>query len=154
MVATVTPLERAASSPSGRQATGPQAGRPGSLEREQGRPGLLQSGSAGLATTATLLTLLLPSLPGGVDVARAQTWKVCSFNGETLPCLDRHGPDGSVHIRWGDGKALTYRLIRAGFPISTLRDSLGGLWEREILPQGNAVFVNRANGNRIVVPLR
>jgi hypothetical protein len=34
------------------------------------------------------------------------------------------------------------------------RDSLGGLWEREIFPQGNAVFTNKANGNRILVPLR
>jgi hypothetical protein len=35
-----------------------------------------------------------------------------------------------------------------------LRDSLGGTWEREVLIQGNAVFTNPANGNRIFVPLR
>ncbi len=49
---------------------------------------------------------------------------------------------------------MTYRLVQDGFPISTLRDSLGGIWQREILIQGNAVFTNPANGNRIVVPLR
>ena len=47
---------------------------------------------------------------------------------------------------------MTYRLVQDGFPISTLRDSLGGIWQREILIQGNAVFTNPANGNRIVVP--
>jgi len=45
-------------------------------------------------------------------------------------------------------------MVREGFPFSTLRDSLGGVWERQILVQGNAVFTNKANGNRIVVPLR
>ena len=30
----------------------------------------------------------------------------------------------------------------------------GGIWEREVLIQGNAVFTNPANGNRIFVPLR
>jgi hypothetical protein len=49
---------------------------------------------------------------------------------------------------------MTYRLVKEGFPLSTLRDSLGGIWQREILVQGNAVFSNPANGNRIVVPLR
>jgi hypothetical protein len=31
---------------------------------------------------------------------------------------------------------------------------LGGVWEREIYINGNAVFTNKANGNRIFVPLR
>ncbi|MFM7311842.1 MAG: hypothetical protein ACKO0M_01530 [Cyanobium sp.] len=106
-------------------------------------------------TAALLLVLpLLSPLGGGVGSARAESWKVCSFNHQTLACIDRHWPDGTVRILWFDGKAMTYRLIRNGFPTSILSDSLGGLWERQILPQGNAVFVNRANGNRIVVPLR
>ena len=67
---------------------------------------------------------------------------------------DSHSPDGTVRITWQDGQAMTYRLVQDGFPISTLRDSLGGIWEREILIQGNAVFTHPANGNRIVVPLR
>ena len=49
---------------------------------------------------------------------------------------------------------MTYRLVKEGFPVSTLRDSLGGIWEREVLVQGNAVVTNPANGNRIFVPLR
>lgn len=49
---------------------------------------------------------------------------------------------------------MTYRLLKLGHPFSTLRDSLAGLWRREVLIQGNAVFTNAANGNRIVVPLR
>ncbi|MEB3201094.1 MAG: hypothetical protein VKK62_11285 [Synechococcaceae cyanobacterium] len=81
-------------------------------------------------------------------------WKACSFNERVIGCRDSHGSDGRVRILWKDGKAMSYRLVREGFPISLLRDSLGGLWEREILIQGNAVFVNRANGHRIVVPLR
>jgi len=35
-----------------------------------------------------------------------------------------------------------------------LRDSLGDLWQREVLVQGNAVFTHAQNGNRITVPLR
>jgi hypothetical protein len=49
---------------------------------------------------------------------------------------------------------MTYRLIKEGFPLSTLRDSLGDLCEREIYVQGNAVFTNHNNGNRTFVPLR
>lgn len=49
---------------------------------------------------------------------------------------------------------MTYRLEKQGFPFSTLRDSLGGIWERQIFVQSNAVFTNKANGNRIFVPLR
>lgn len=75
-------------------------------------------------------------------------------NNQPIPCRDEHSRDGTVLIVWKDGQAMTYRLINAGFPRSILRDSLGGLWEREVLIQGNAIFRNRGNGNRIVVPLR
>jgi hypothetical protein len=101
---------------------------------------------------ASLLTLLL--LAGTLPAGQAAPWKDCSFNDRSIPCRDSHFADGSVRIVWQDGLAMTYRLIKAGFPISILRDALGGSWEREILPQGNAVFVNPTNGNRIVVPLR
>ncbi|MCS5699197.1 hypothetical protein NZK32_09120 [Cyanobium sp. FGCU-52] len=90
----------------------------------------------------------------GSQGARADGWKACAFNDQPLLCRDSHGADGSVRIVWQDGKAMTYRLVKEGFPLSTLRDSLGGIWEREVLVQGNAVFTNRANGNRIFVPLR
>lgn len=99
-----------------------------------------------------LLAVLL--LAGSVPAGQAAPWKDCSFNDRPIPCRDSHFADGSVRIVWQDGLAMTYRLIKPGFPISILRDGLGGRWEREILPQGNAVFVNPANGNRIVVPLR
>jgi hypothetical protein len=49
---------------------------------------------------------------------------------------------------------MTYRVVEEGFPISLLRDSLGGIWEREVLIQGNAVLTHPANGSRIFVPLR
>lgn len=96
------------------------------------------------------LALLLLS----TSAAQAQPWKNCSYNDTPIPCHDSHSADGTVHILWKDGLAMTYRVVKEGFPISTLRDRLGGLWEREILPQGHAVFTNRANGNRIVVPSR
>ena len=98
---------------------------------------------------AAMTALLIGSTPG-----RAEPWKDCAYNDQPIPCRDSHSSDGTVRIAWKDGKAMTYRLIREGFPLSTLRDSLGELWEREIYVQGNAVFTNKANGNRIVVPLR
>ena len=100
---------------------------------------------------------LLPLFVGVVaagPAAWANPWKDCEYNDQPIPCRDSHRPDGTVQIQWKDGKAMTYRLVKEGFPVSTLRDSLGGIWEREVLIQGNAVFINRANGNRIVVPLR
>ncbi len=95
------------------------------------------------------LLVLLAAAP-----AQAAPWKDCAFNDIPIPCRDSHGSDGTVRITWKDGQAMTYRLVVEGFPRSTLRDALGGLWEREVLIQGNAVFTNKANGNRIVVPLR
>lgn len=98
---------------------------------------------------AAVTALLFGSAP-----ARTEPWKDCAYNDRPIPCRDSHSSDGTVRIAWRDGKAMTYRLIKEGFPLSTLRDSLGGLWEREIIVQGNAVFTNKANGNRIFVPLR
>ncbi|MFM7237131.1 MAG: hypothetical protein ACKOYK_10260 [Cyanobium sp.] len=94
---------------------------------------------------------LLVNLPAG---SQAAPWKACSFNDQPIPCRDSHSSDGSVRILWQDGLSMTYQLVEPGFPLSTLRDALGGLWQREVLIQGNAVFTNNANGNRIVVPLR
>lgn len=66
-----------------------------------------------------------------------------SFNDQPIPCRDT------------TRKAMTYRLVKSGVPLSTLRVSLGGLWEREVLIQGNAVFrATQSNSNRIVVPPR
>jgi hypothetical protein len=103
-----------------------------------------------MVASAMGLVLLLAN----AAAVRADSWKSCSFNDSPIPCRDSHSPDGTVRITWQDGQAMTYRLVQEGFPISTLRDSLGGIWQREILIQGNAVFTHPANGNRIVVPLR
>ncbi len=94
---------------------------------------------------------LLVNLPA---VSQAAPWKACSYNDQPIPCRDGHSSEGSVRILWQDGLSMTYRLVEPGFPLSTLRDAFGGLWQREVLVQGNAVFTNKANGNRIVVPLR
>lgn len=101
-----------------------------------------------------LLTTALAALLFSASAAQAQAWKNCRYNEMPIACRDSHSADGTICILWKDGKAMTYRLVKEGFPVSTLRDRLGGLWERQILAQGNAVFSNRANGNRIVVPLR
>ncbi len=39
---------------------------------------------------------------------------------------DIHGLDGSVRIARQDGPAMTFRPVKEGFPLTTLRDSLGG----------------------------
>ena len=109
------------------------------------------TGVSAVALTMAALTPLLLSPPGS---PAAEAWKECWFNDRPFACRDREHADGSVTIVWQDGAAMTYRLVREGFPRSSLRDSLGGLWEREVLVQGNAVFTHVENGNRIVVPLR
>ena len=102
---------------------------------------------------AGLLPWVMAMVLAGLPV-HGEGWKECEFNDQPMPCRDSHNRNGTVLIQWKDGKAMTYRLVKEGFPFSTLRDSLGGLWEREIYVQGNAVFTNKANGNRIFVPLR
>ena len=56
---------------------------------------------------------------------------------------------------WKDGLHMGYVALPAvpGRP-ERLRDRRGGVWEREVLIQGNTVLTNVANGQRIVVPLR
>jgi hypothetical protein len=110
---------------------------------------------------AQLLRIVLPNfgasialLLGTPDQVAAEPWKSCWFNDQPMGCRDQQHADGSVTIQWRDGLAMTYILVREGFPRSTLRDSLGGLWQREVLVQGNAVFSHAQNGNRITVPLR
>lgn len=101
-----------------------------------------------------LLPLALSSPAALVAPARADGWKACWFNEQPIGCRDQHHADGRLTILWRDGVSMTYRLLRKGFPRSQLRDALGGLWEREVLVQGNAVLTHTGNGNRIVVPLR
>ena len=121
-------------------------------------PSLSPLGSARLFPSATLATVAALGaawlLAGGIPALRAEAWKNCAFNDRPIRCRDSHAADGTVRIVWEDGQAMTYRLVKEGFPVSVLRDSLGGTWERQVLIQGNAVFTNTANGNRIFVPLR
>lgn len=105
----------------------------------------------GSAAVAVAVALLSGSMG---PAALAAPWKNCAFNDQPIRCRDSHSPDGTVRIVWEDVKTMTYRLVEEGFPVSTLRDSLGGMWERRVLVQGNAIFTNPANGNRIFVPLR
>lgn len=102
---------------------------------------------SGLAAAVLAPAVLVPA-------ALAEPWKSCACNDQPIGCRDSHSADGTVRIVWEDGKAMTYRLVKEGFPLSTLQDSLGGTWERRVFVQGNAEFTNLANGNRIFVPLR
>ena len=97
---------------------------------------------------------LIGIVMGCTSRAAAEPWKACAFNGQVIGCRDVHAADGSLTIQWQDGLAMTYQLMGEAFPYATLRDSLGGVWRREVLLQGNAVLTHTANGNRIVVPLR
>jgi len=124
-------------------------------------PSLPPQGPARLFPSATLAAVATVAsvgaawlLAGGIPAVRAEAWKNCAFNDQPIRCRDSHAADSSVRILWEDGQAMTYRLVKEGFPVSVLRDSLGGTWERQVLIQGNAVFTNPANGNRIFVPLR
>ena len=108
---------------------------------------LLTMGGAALLCGLTALMAMVPPVA-------AEPWKTCWFNDQPMACRDQHQGDGSLTIEWRDGLAMTYTLVREGATRSTLRDSLGGLWQREVLVQGNAVFTHAQNGNRIVVPLR
>ncbi len=112
-------------------------------------------------TIAGLLALLPLASASAADpgeptpqIPRDQ-WKDCAFNGEVIGCSDTQLSDG-LRIVWKDGLRMTYleRPPRQpGDPVY-LADTLGGLWRREVLVQGNTVLTNLGNGNRIFVPLR
>jgi hypothetical protein len=115
------------------------------------------SGVLAAAAALTAAAALASPPPGPAppvpQIAR-DGWKDCSFNDRVLPCLDRQRPDG-LEIVWKDGLRMRYVALPAvpGRP-ERLRDRRGGVWEREVLIQGNTVLTNVANGQRIVVPLR
>jgi hypothetical protein len=82
-------------------------------------------------------------------------WKDCLYNGKIIACKDRQLADG-LQIVWIDGLHNTYRLKPRRSPgqPSYLHDRFGGLWRRELLPQGNIVLTHLGSGNRITIPLR
>lgn len=84
-----------------------------------------------------------------------EPWKPCAFNDTPIDCRERHRGD-ALQVEWRDGQAMTY--LRLPQPTTNgqaqYRDRLGGLWQMELLPQGNRVLTHTSNGNRIVLPLR
>ena len=95
-----------------------------------------------------------PEPPAVPQIAR-DAWKDCAYNGETIGCRDEQLADG-LRLIWKDGLSMTYRERqprRPGEPVY-LVDRYGGLWRRELMPQGNTVLTNLRTGNRILVPLR
>ncbi len=91
----------------------------------------------------------LPAEEAPIPQIPRDNWKDCSFNDRLIGCQDRELADG-VRIDWRDGRSMTYRLIDEGFPVSLLRDRHGGLWQREILVQGNAVYTNVVLGKSVL----
>jgi hypothetical protein len=104
-------------------------------------------------TVALLLPALAEQLPA--PQIRRDGWKDCAFNDRVIPCVDRQLEDG-IRILWKDGVRMRYREEAPRWPggPAYLRDTLGGLWRREVLQQGNVVLTNLRNGNRIFIPLR
>lgn len=117
-------------------------------------PKSLGRAALGLALICSTLAAVVLAPAVLVPAALAEPWKCCAYNDQPIGCRDSHSPDGTVRIVWEDGMAMTYWLVMEGFPLSTLQDSLGGIWEQRVFVQGNAEFTNPANGNRIFVPLR
>jgi hypothetical protein len=82
-------------------------------------------------------------------------WKDCFYNDELIRCRDEQSAD-QLRIFWIDGVRSFLRRrppARPGLP-SHWGDRHGGLWRRELLPQGNSLLTNLGTGNRILVPLR
>jgi len=82
-------------------------------------------------------------------------WKDCEFNLQVIGCIDEHRPDG-LRILWKDGLKMDYQTTQKGQDgmDDILKDRLGGLWQREVMIQGNITLTHRGNGNRIMIPLR
>lgn len=82
-------------------------------------------------------------------------WKDCYYNDQLIRCRDQQSAD-QLRILWIDGVRTRLNRrppARPGRP-SYWGDRYGGLWRRELLPQGNSMFTNLGTGNRILVPLR
>lgn len=97
-----------------------------------------------------------PARLGGTAPQRPRDgWKDCTFNDMPAACLDERLPRG-MQVTWKDGRRMKFQ--EEGSPGSGenpyLRDQRGGLWQREILAQGNTILTNTSNGTRIFIPLR
>jgi hypothetical protein len=83
-------------------------------------------------------------------------WKDCAFNDVSIACVDQALPQGGLRLLWKDGLRMNYSELpprKPGDPLY-LRDQLGGVWQRQVLAQGNTVLTNISNGARIFIPLR
>jgi hypothetical protein len=127
----------------------------------------LVTGTQGLACAASSLAARSDQPAGGPphalhaqergrppQIPRDQ-WKDCAFNDQVIGCIDQQLPTG-LRILWKDGIQMTYTEKPPTLPggVIYLRDTLGGLWRREILQQGNTILTNLTTGNRIFIPLR
>jgi hypothetical protein len=77
-------------------------------------------------------------------------WKDCEFNLQVIGCRDQQLANYGLRIIWKDGLRMDYKLVGDDL----LRDTLGGLWRRQVLVQGNLLLKNTKNTNRILIPLR
>ncbi|MFM7267576.1 MAG: hypothetical protein ACKOZT_03170 [Cyanobium sp.] len=82
-------------------------------------------------------------------------WKDCLYNQRLIRCRDEQ-EEAQLRIVWIDGLRSSFRRLppkRQGLP-AYWGDRYGGLWRRELLPQGNTLLTHLGNGNLILVPLR
>lgn len=117
-------------------------------------------------TALVCLKLLLVGIGGGLPGLGAEMpptapqiprdeWKDCYYNDQLIRCRDEQSAD-QLRIFWIDGVRTRLNLrppARPGLP-GTWGDRYGGLWRRELLPQGNSLLTNLGTGNRILIPLR
>jgi len=80
-----------------------------------------------------VLSSLLVGSGALVPIGRAEGWKGLPPFNDQPNRLSRHPPpDGSVRILWTNGKTMTYRIEKEGFPYSTCQDTLGGVWSGKV----------------------
>ncbi|MEB3266744.1 MAG: hypothetical protein VKN13_09045 [Cyanobacteriota bacterium] len=109
----------------------------------------------------TSLILLLGGLPaaagdpGSAPQIPRDDWKDCTYNDRLIRCRDIQS-DGQILILWVDGIRSSFRLRAPSRPDlpNYWVDRYGGLWRRQLFPQGNILLTNLGSGNRILVPLR
>lgn len=93
--------------------------------------------------------------PEAVPQIARDGWKDCLYNSQVIRCRDEQG-EVQLRIVWIDGVRSSFRRLppkRQGLP-AYWGDRYGGLWRRELLPQGNTLLTHLGNGSRILVPLR
>ena len=92
---------------------------------------------------------------GDIPQIPRDSWKDCLYNDRVIPCRDQQWPD-LLRIHWKDGVRSRFQRKTAAGPgqPSDWVDRHGGLWRRELLPQGNTLLTQRTTGARLLIPLR